>query len=248
MSQRYDDLPYTEFPNNIDNLIGFANITSEDLPKVNAFHEALDAGNYDEAQNILATITDWDKKLLDSNKLNKMRDALIALERYYGTDIEQYITEKQAAWENRMNQFDYVGEWAAINEYTKNNIVSNEESDSELLYIAIQNVPVNTDIKNTDYWLLFTIEGQKGESGVGGTFKYEYSSSTSYVKGDIVSYNNKLWYALRDCSNVEPTAENDTYWSLLLTIPPATAPLTTTAQVPTPPDSEPGYLWFEIIE
>ena len=246
MSQRYDDLPYTEFPNNIDNLIGFANITSEDLPKVNAFHEALDAGNYDEAQNILATITDWNKKLLDSNKLNKMRDALIALERYYSSDIEQYITEKQTAWQNKMDQFDYVGEWDNTNTYARNNIVSYDYMGSELLYLARTNVPANININDTNYWVLFTIEGQKGESGVGGTFKYEYSALESYVKGDIVSYNNKLWYALRDCANIEPSDINNTYWSLLMTIPPATAPLTTTA--PTPPDSEPGYLWFEIIE
>ena len=245
MSERYSDLPYTSFPNNIDALTGFENITSEDLPKVNAFHQALEAGNYDEAQNILATITDWNKKLLDSNKLNKMRDALIALERYYGTDIEQYITEKETAWQNTMNQFGYVGEWNISSAYAKNNIVSRNYMGSDLLYIAITSVPANTDITDTNYWLLFTIEGQKGESGVGGTFKYEYSSAESYVKGDIVSYNNKLWYALRDCANVEPNDNNNTYWSLLLTVPPATAPLS--SDTPTPPDSEPGYLWFEII-
>lgn len=44
--------------------------------------------------------------------------------------------------------------------------------------------------------------------------KGEYSSSVSYVKMDIVTYEGSAYWCIKDCSGIVPT--NDTYWKLLV--------------------------------
>lgn len=243
MSELYKDLPYTTFPDNIDNMPYFVNITAEDLPSINLFNYYIRMSDFNAAESTLKSVPDYDKKLIDSGKLNKFRDALIALERYYKNDVEPYIINKQSEWQGIMDEFSYSGVWNKTNSYDKNNIVSHVIGDGTYMYIATQDVPVNIDINNTNYWTLFTIKGDKGVSGDGGAFKYEYLDNVTYNINDIVSHNNCLWLANATVTGVEPTEENTSSWSLLLKIPPISAPL----QTEEPTGLKTGDLWFQII-
>ena len=243
MSDLYKDLTHTSFPDSIDNIPYFENITASDLSNVNMFHYYLRMGDFSNAMSILERIPNYDKKFIDSGKLNKFRDALIALERYYKTDIKPYITTKQTEWQDIMNQFTYIGTWNSNTAYTKNNMVSYTVGDDIYIYIAYKNVPKGTSITNTSYWTLLSLQGETGSSGDGGAFRYEYSSNTSYTKNDIVSYNNCLWSAVKDTTGVTPSTSNSANWTLLLEIPPASAPL----QSSQPAGQNSGDLWFQTI-
>ena len=93
MSELYKDLPHTAFPNSVDTMTSFKNIDAEDISSVNMFQYYLRMGDFAAAESILDSIPDVANKMIDSNKLNKLRDALIALERYYKSDIKTYITD-----------------------------------------------------------------------------------------------------------------------------------------------------------
>ena len=244
MSKLYNDLPYTTFPDNIDNIPYFVNITAQDLPSINLFHYYLRMGDFQAASNVLQSVDDYDKKLIDSGKLNQFRDALIALERYYKNDVEPYIQNKQTEWQSILDEFTYAGDWSSSKTYDKNNIVSHIIGDGTYMFIATKDVPANTDISNTDYWTMFTVKGDKGVSGEGGAFKYEYLDNVTYNEYDIVSHNNCLWSANTTTVGIEPTENNSSEWTLLLKIPPISAPL----QSQQPTGLENGDLWFEIIE
>ena len=243
MSDLYKDLAHTSFPDSIDNIPSFENITAKDLSNVNMFHYYLNMGDFSNALNILERKENYDKKFIDSGKLNKFRDALIALERYYKTDIQPYITQKQSEWQTIMNQFTYIGAWSSSATYTKNNMVSYKSGDDTHIYIAYKNVPKGTSVTNTSYWTLLSLQGESGSSGDGGAFRYEYSSSTAYTKNDIVSYNNCLWSAAKNTTGVTPSTSNSANWTLLLEIPPVSAPL----QSSQPTGQSSGDLWFQTI-
>ena len=83
MSELYPDLPYTKFPGELDNMSQMMNITASDLPTINLFHYYLRNGDFEAAQLLFRTVPDIDKKLIDSTRLNQLRDAMIALERFY---------------------------------------------------------------------------------------------------------------------------------------------------------------------
>lgn len=243
MSDLYKDLTHTSFPDSVDNIPYFENISSSDLSNVNMFHSYLRMGDFSGAMSILERIPDYDKKFIDSGKLNKFRDAIIAIERYYKTDIKPYITDKQTEWQDIMNQFTYVGIWDSNNQYIKNNMVSYTVRNNTYIYIAYKNVPKDISINNTSYWTLLSLQGETGSSGEGGAFKYEYLSNISYTKNDIVSYDNCLWVAEKDTTGVTPSINNSSDWTLLLEIPPASAPL----QSSQPTGQSSGDLWFQTI-
>ena len=135
MSDLYQDLAYTTFPNSIDTMPYFENITSADLANVNMFHYYLKMGDFTAASEVLQNIQNYDKKFIDSGKLNKFRDALIAIERYYKTDVEPFVKDKQAEWESILNEFIYIGDWDNSISYVKNNIVSFTSGNDTYMYI-----------------------------------------------------------------------------------------------------------------
>ena len=124
MSELYTDLVHTTFPNSIDSMPYFENISSGDLANVNMFHYYLKMGDFEAASNILEKINNYDRKFIDSGKLNKFRDALIAMERYYKSDVEPFVKDKQSEWQSIMDKFVYIGAWNSSNTYIKNNIVT----------------------------------------------------------------------------------------------------------------------------
>ena len=56
-----------------------------------------------------------------------------------------------------------LGQWVQTNPYVRLQVVSNLGSS----YIAIQDVPANTSISDTDYWMLIASKGDKGNTGKG---------------------------------------------------------------------------------
>lgn len=243
MSELYEDLIYTSFPDSIDDMPYFLNITAEDLPQINMFHYYLRMGDFEAAQQLLDQLPGKNQKLIDSGKLNKFRDALIALERYYKTDIEPYINTKQTEWQGKLDDFGYKESWNKSHTYKKNNIVSKVSGSSTFLYIALQDVPANIELDNQEYWVQFTIRGALGLSGSAGSFRYEYLEDQTYGANDIVSHNNSLWLSNTTSTGVEPTDSATTEWKKILDIPPSSIPL----QSETPSSLDDGDLWLEII-
>lgn len=243
MSELYKDLPHTAFPNSVDTMTSFKNINAEDISSVNMFQYYLRMGDFAAAESILDSIPDVANKMIDSNKLNKLRDALIALERYYKSDIKTYITGKQNEWQGIMDEFTYAGVWSSSKAYDKNNIVQHTIGSETYMYIAAKDVPVNTQISNVNYWTLFTIRGQRGESGQNGAFRYDYDAATTYSIGDIVSYDNCLWAAKTETTNHTPSETDTTNWELLIKMPTVSAPM----QSAQPTNAVEGDIWFQTI-
>ena len=108
ISTLYQDLPLTVFPSEgIDTFVQYLNITVQDAPYVEQYVEAMNAGNQTLANQILQQIPSATQKIIQSADLNQMTQAILALERFYGTDVEGYIQTQQEDWEATINQFEY---------------------------------------------------------------------------------------------------------------------------------------------
>ena len=232
----------TNFPENIDSFISYINITAEDGPLVKQYFTAMQAGNITQAQQIFAQISDGSRKMVTAEGLNKMNQAITALQRFYSSDIEDYIEQKQIEWEAQIDGLEYKGEYSNATLYKKNNYVEYAVDGNVKLYIAIVDPPIGTVPINTSYWRVLTIAGEKGESGDGFTFEGTWSASQSYTTQNAVNYNNYLWIALQASTGEVPT-EGSAYWSRLGLFAPETYPLTATR----PTTQTNNALWFEII-
>lgn len=239
MSTLYQDLPLTQFPGNLDTFTTWFNITATDGPLIAQYQSALQAGNTTLANQILAQIPSASQKIIKAVDLNTLTQALQAVERFYLTDIEPYIETQQESWLATIQQFSYQGTWAVGTAYQTNNIVSYTSQGLTLLFIATATPPVGTAPNNTAYWRVLTIQGQTGPSGVGLSYRQEWSSSTSYSTSDAVTYDGILWMALQPSTNIQP-GSNEEYWQAVITLAATTYPIQSTQ----PTGQDIGSLWF----
>ena len=246
MSNTYPDLPRTNFPDNIDNIPDYSDISnSMEVSLVNQVQDYMLQGNFNAAQQLLAQNPSLYNKMINADKLNTNRDIIVALERYLKTDYQQYIETKQQAWEIIASELKYVGDFAFNQLYNVNNMVSYTVDDINSLFICIKVTP-NTGIipTNTEYWRQVTIKGEKGDSGVGLVYIGEYSDETTYQTDNLTSYNGGLYVSTRDNNKGYPPNISNDYWTLVLQAP---KPQTYIIAATQPSGLEVGEFWFKLV-
>ena len=239
MSTLYPDLSLTNFPSSLDQFTTFLNIVATDGPLISQYQSAMEAGNTTLANQILAQIPQGTQKIITAVDINTLSQAILAVERFYLTDIEPYIDTQEESWLNVINQFSYQGNWASGVSYSTNNLVSFTTSGIEFIYIALSDVPVGTSPTNTNYWRVLTIQGSTGESGEGLSYRQEWNDTTSYQANDAVSYNNAIWMASQANQNQVPS-DSSSYWNFVMSLNVATYPIQPTE----PTTLSAGDLWF----
>ena len=239
MSALYPDLSLTNFPSSVDQFMTFLNIVASDGPLIAQYQAAMEAGNQTQANQILAQIPQGAQKIITAVTLNQLSQAILAIERFFLTDIEPYIQNQQQSWLTIINQFSYKGNWASGTSYTTNNLVSYTVSGINLVYIAISAPPVGTPPTNTQYWRLLTIQGPQGDSGEGLSYREEWVNSNSYAINDAVTYNGAIWMAIQPSQNIEPSL-NSQYWELVMNLETTAYPIQDTV----PTNLQVGGLWF----
>lgn len=199
----------------------------------------MDAGNQVRANEILAQIPSATQKIITATDLNKQTQAILAVERFYSTDIEPYIEEQQTSWLNVINRFSYQGVWSSGTSYLQNNIVLYTASGTQLLFLATTTPPIGTPPSDTNYWRMLTIRGETGASGEGLSYMQQWNAGTTYGENDAVTYSGGLWMSLQQNTNVVP-GSNDSIWQLIIPLISTTYPI----QSNQPSAQTVGDLWF----
>lgn len=239
MSTKYPDLSLTNFPNSLDQFTTFLNIVSSDGPLIGQYQSAMQNGDTVLANQILKQIPQATQKIITAVDLNTLSQAMLAIERFYLSDIEPYIDDLQQSWLNTIQQFSYKGVWQSGTSYVTNNLVSYTISGLNFVYIALSNVPIGISPTNQTYWRLLTIQGQQGASGEGLSYRQEWNSSTQYATNDAVTYDGALWMALQASQNRLPDT-NPQYWQLVMNLKTVTYPIQDTV----PTNLQVDGLWF----
>lgn len=242
MSILYPDLSNTTFPNTIQMFTNFLDITPSDAVLIQKYQQAVQSGNMEEAQTIFSSIQNGNQKIIDAVKLNTLMDTALALENFFKTDVQPYIEVKQENWQNIINLFSYKGVYSPVVPYVKNNFVEYSVDGVTYIFIATANPPTGADPTNTAYWRPLSVRGEKGDSGVGMSFLYVWSSSVPYSKQNVVTYGNYVWGATQNNRNQAPF-EGSEYWTLIGTIRPREIPVTSSY----PALQEVGDLWFRVL-
>ena len=242
MSTTYTDLQFTSFPDSVQSFVTMLDMAINDASAINGYQEAMRNGDYELAQSYFSQITNGNQKILDATKINTFIDTCVALQRFYRTDIEPYINNKQTAWQNEINKFSYLGEYSSSTSYIKNNFVTATVNGVKQVFICIANAPAGTVVTNTTYWRQLTIRGLQGPSGEGLAFRFTWDSSQIYYPQDIVTYGDSIWCCLTQNSNQTPY-EGSSYWQLIHSPTQDIYPFSQTQ----PSGTQVGSLWFQII-
>lgn len=241
MSKTYPDLPRTNFPDSIDTFDSYSDVSnSTDVSLINQIQNYMLAGNFNAAQEILANNPNLYSKMLNADKMNKFRDILVALERYYQVDYTEYVEQKQAEWQDIIDEFSYIGEYNSAHIYNHNNMVLYK--DNLYLYIADESSSGNLPT-DTSHWRVLTVKGENGLSGQGLAFGGEYSPTTSYSKDDLVLYQNNLWASTQDNNKGNEPLPTSQSWTVVLSPPPASTYILAETQ---PATLAVNSLWFKV--
>ena len=137
MSTYYPDLGNTTFPNVIDVIAQKLDILPSDGGLISQYQTYMQLGDFANANKTLQSIANADQKLISSEDLNTFRDCILALERFYKDDIQDYTEQKQEEWLAIVNRFSYIGSYDPITLYYKNNIVGYPVGANLLLFLAL---------------------------------------------------------------------------------------------------------------
>lgn len=214
MSTTYTDLTETKFPNAVDDLSRMSDLTSSDLTLVNQYYTYYNAGNLTAAAQLLADNPTLVSKLFNAAKFNILRDALIALERFYLSDVQTYINSTRQSLQGEIDKFTALGTYSATTQYVKHNIVTSNGNGYVCTADCKGKAPGTT--AGADYWQLIVNKGDKGDSGTGLSFRGQYSATTAYTLNDCVTDGTSIWAALK-ASTGQALAEGE-YWTRVMQI------------------------------
>lgn len=88
----YPDLYETQFPESIDNFDRFIDPSLDMFADIQRYYTYINAGQISQALAVLETNPDLKRAIINAENMNKLRDAIIAMERYYLSDIQSYLT------------------------------------------------------------------------------------------------------------------------------------------------------------
>lgn len=214
MSKTYTDLPETQFPDAIDELSRMSDLTSGDIPLVNEYYAYYNAGNMTAAAQLLANNPSLLSKLFNAAKFNILRDALIALQRFYMSDVQTYIDSTRQSLEDEIMDRTTYDEYDPEHVYKKSEYVMYNGD----LYVAnkdgvVGQAPTGETDEN---WIRVSLRGEQGVSGTGLAFRGMYSLDTTYYKDDCASDGHRIWAALKECQG-QPLEEGE-YWTLAVSL------------------------------
>lgn len=246
MSATYQDLEFTTFPDAIQNFTTMQDVTASDGALIKQYQEAMENGDLETAQKIYQQIPDANAKIINSIKINTIQDTAMALERFFKNDLTNYVSQKQEEWLNIVNQFTLIGNYNNQSSYLKHNLVYYPDESSNVVYMAITDVPSGISPLNPSYWRQLTIQGEKGDKGDGISYVGEWQPTVSYEENVLVTYKNGLYLSLQSPNIGNIPSNSLTYWQLIGDLTPAVYPI---VPINTPPsDLGEGDIWFGIVE
>lgn len=89
--QNYDDLPYTQFPVDVDTFEDMQDVSLDTYGWVKQYNEYFASGNIKSAQAVLAAHPELQKCIFNALKINRMTQAIKAMERFYKEDMTGVI-------------------------------------------------------------------------------------------------------------------------------------------------------------
>lgn len=196
-------------PNSLFPWLKYQDIQIADIALRTQFESYMSVGNYSQALRLLSdNQSQLQGKAWIGDSINTLVNGIITLESLYNDNVIKFLSDLSETLQSLVDNYRNVGTWIVGNEYKELNFVA---YDNEM-YMALQDVPSNTPITDSNYWLYVGLRGEQGVAGVNVRQQYDYSSGKAYNINDLVVYQGQIYVALKSNTNVLPT--NSDTWLL----------------------------------
>lgn len=190
--------PNTTFPDSVQTLPTFTDLSSADQSNYINYLKAVMAGDISQANTYLNQITNT--AIIDANKLNILSDTINAIQQLYSstTAFTDIINQKQSEWQNIINAFSYIGNWI-----------------EPIAYVSQTYNKGDVVLYNNKCWICKingTTSANPPSEGTYWTQYYKKYSMVGYI--DTTTNRHMLYVALNDIStNINPY--NNEQWGKL---------------------------------
>lgn len=176
-------------------------VTSDEELK-NSYSQNFVDRKYSNAFNILENNPQLNSKKFIADKINLISTLLSTLQNYYQTDVGYILDALKDKIQVIIDNYVLKGEWDSSKVYQIYNFVNY----NNYLYMYINNNNTSGNLpSNANYWIRINLKGEKGAFGFGLNLEYVWNSEKIYKPLDVVYYNDKLWVALTENKNIQPS-------------------------------------------
>lgn len=188
----------------------FQDITINDASLKALFISYFLNGQYGQAFDLITNNTQLNTKAFVANVMNEIAGILSSLQENFNDEVILYLENQLSGFQIIIDNYLLKNDYDGSTEYQIYNFVIY----NDLIYMYINSDPSTGNLPtDTDYWVEIGLLGQKGEPGIGVNLRYTWDSLVTYNALDVVYYNNKLWVATIQNTNVTPGTE--TTWQTL---------------------------------
>lgn len=206
------------------------------------YYNAMQANNISNATNILKNNPDVSNQIINADNINILLNETYRRELIPKIDIDYFLEGLLSVYQKMIDFTKVMGEWDKDTQYNVHNFVYYNGKG----YYAYTNStpPIGTLPTDENYWIEYDIRGFQGYGGIDLNFKFNWDNTQNYKKGDVVIYQNKMWYAIADNNNYEPNLNH--YPWVVISMPKLPAKTPIQRAIPTGYDI--GDFWFQITQ
>lgn len=206
------------------------------------YYTAMQNNNISNAANILKNNPSVANQIMNADNINILLNETYRRELTPKIDIDYFLEGLLSVYQKMIDYTRVMGEWEANTQYNVHNLVYYNEK----AYYVYPNTtpPIGTPPTDTQYWKEYDIKGFQGYGGINLNFKFNWDNTQSYKVGDVVIFQNKMWYAVADNTNYEPNLNH--YPWVVISMP--KLPDKTPIQRAIPNGYDIGDFWFQITQ
>lgn len=205
------------------------------------YYDAMSNNNVSLSQQILSTNPEINNQIFTSENINPIITGINDRELRPKTDIDYYLNQLESDFQEMINNTVVREVFDKTTQYYPHNLVYYQEKG----YYTLLKPPIGTLPTDSNYWLEYDIRGLKGYGGFYNiNFKYDWNATTQYHAGDMVIFQNKLWWAVIDNINYAPNLDHLPWALSMLPLMPIKTPI----QRAEPSGYSMGDFWFRIIQ
>lgn len=187
----------------------FEDIHISEIESSKAYKTAILNNDFVTALQILADNPTLQNKIFNASNFNILINILNNINTAYNNNVNIKLDDLLIDFETQIRNLQYKGAYYAELTFDKFNFVSSGEN----MYMSL--IDNNTfNISETSAWLPFYLKGENGIPSLNLLYRGIYNSQNTYNENDVVTSNNKFYYAKQYVSG-QPLTNTD-YWGILL--------------------------------
>ena len=178
------------------------------------FNQAMTNGDYVEALRILnRNGNELKGKAFISETITTIINGILNLENRFTNNVTLFLSNLAVKYDEMIKNFKDMKEWHKALEYVPYNFVSYKDK----VYMALNDIPVNTKPTDSTDWLELGLIGKAGAPGVDVVMRYNWDKLKNYVAHDLVVYGDNIYVALKQNNGVTPGTDESTWLTFIMT-------------------------------